>query len=351
MLVADRIKALWHVFRADTLGGARARRRAAAIAAMGTFLLALLATVGFLEIALVIAAVAVVGAGIAASALIVRRYHARLGAWSGIAVWRARTLGTSVVAAVSRGTSAAVAAVSRGVSVAVAAVSRSSSATVTGVSRGTSTAAAAVSRGASATGRSGSSAVFAVRCTAASRLPELRTRYLNAQAAVGHGLSSAATRTQQHARAAAAGVRARREASPTRTPVADDREALRANSAGTQLRRDGAYSEAAEQHRHALALYRELGNRRSEALTLNNLALALDRAGDPGALDLFEEAAAILAELGEQQQEGEVIANLALAFRRRGSAERSAEVLEIALGKLNPESQAYRKVEGLRRAS
>jgi hypothetical protein len=86
-------------------------------------------------------------------------------------------------------------------------------------------------------------------------------------------------------------------------------------------------------------------------LTLNNLALALDRAGDPGALGLFEEAAAILGELGEDQQEGEVIANLALAFRRRGSEERSAEVLELALGKLNPESQAYRKVEGLRRAS
>jgi hypothetical protein len=46
-----------------------------------------------------------------------------------------------------------------------------------------------------------------------------------------------------------------------------------------------------------------------------------------------------------------VIANLALAFRRRGSEERSAEVLELALEKLNPESQAYQKVEGLRRAS
>jgi tetratricopeptide (TPR) repeat protein len=340
MLVADRIKALWHVFRADTLLGAQGRRRAAAMAAMGTFLLALLATVGFLELALVIAAVAVGGAGIAAAALILRRDHARLVHWSGVAVRRARTVGTSGVAAVSRAASVAVTRVSRGTLVAV-----------TGVSRGTSTAAAAASRGASATGRSGSSAIVAVRQAAESRLPELRARYLNAQAAAAHGLSSAATRTQQHARAAAAGVRARRDALPVRAPVTDDREALRANAAGAQLRRDGAYSAAAEQHRHALALYRELGDRRSEALTLNNLALALDRAGDPGALDLFEEAAAILAELGEQQQEGEVIANLALAFRRRGSKERSAEVLEIALGKLNPESQAYRKVEGLRRAS
>jgi tetratricopeptide (TPR) repeat protein len=340
MLVTDRIKALWHVFRADTLRGARARRRAAATGAMGAFLLALLATVGFLELALVIAALAVVGVGIAAAALIVRRYHARLVQWSGVAVRRARTVGTSGVAAVSGGASVAVTQVSRGTLVAV-----------TGVSRGTSTAAAAASRGASATGRSGSSAVVAVRQAAGSRLPKLRTRYLNAQAAAARGLGSAATRAQQHASAAAAGVRARREAWPVWRSVVTDRDALRANAAGAQLRRDGAYLDAAEQHRIALARFRELGDRRSEALTLNNLALALDRAGDPGALDLFQEAAAILAELGEQQQEGEVIANLALAFRRRGSEERSAEVLEIALGKLNPESQAYRKVEGLRRAS
>jgi tetratricopeptide (TPR) repeat protein len=138
---------------------------------------------------------------------------------------------------------------------------------------------------------------------------------------------------------------------PTRTRVDRRREALRANVAGAQLRRDGAYGDAAERHRVALALFRELGDRRSEAMTLNDLALALDRAGDPAAIDLFEESATILGELGEQQQEGKVIANLALAFRRRGREEQSAEVLEIALGKLNPESQAYRQVEGLRRAS
>jgi tetratricopeptide (TPR) repeat protein len=164
-------------------------------------------------------------------------------------------------------------------------------------------------------------------------------------------MTAARTQAQRQVHTATTAVRARRDDRPTQTPVARDREALRANAAGAQLRRDGEYLEAAQQHRLALELFRELGDRRSEALTLNNLALALDRAGDPGALDLFEQAAAILGELGEAQEEGEVIANLALAFRRRGSDERSAEVLEIALGKLNPESQAYRKVEGLRRAS
>jgi tetratricopeptide (TPR) repeat protein len=183
------------------------------------------------------------------------------------------------------------------------------------------------------------------------RLPGLNERRLRVQAAAARQLAAVSTQTQRHVRAAADGVRARSDAWPVRTPLATQKDALRANAKGAQLRRDGAYLEAAEQHRVALALFRELGDRRSEALTLNNLALALDRAGDPEALGLFEEAASILGVLGEDQQEGEVIANLALAFRRRGSEERSAEVLELALEKLNPESQAYRKVEGLRHAS
>jgi tetratricopeptide (TPR) repeat protein len=150
----------------------------------------------------------------------------------------------------------------------------------------------------------------------------------------------------------AAAARAARARRPQAPPAGRrHRDALEANAEGLRLRRAGLYGEAAEQHRRALVLFRELGDRRSEALTLNNLALALDRLGDPAALDLLEEAATILGEVGDEQHEGEVIANLALAFRRRGREERSAEVLEIALGKLEPDSQAYRRVEHLRRAS
>ncbi|TMK69829.1 MAG: hypothetical protein E6G50_10935 [Actinobacteria bacterium] len=95
----------------------------------------------------------------------------------------------------------------------------------------------------------------------------------------------------------------------------------------------------------------EIGDRRAEALTLNNLALALERGGDARALALFEESATILGELGDEQNEGQVIANLALAFRRRGQEQESVEALETALAKLEPESNAYRKAERLRRAS
>src|SRR5689334_7052388 len=80
-------------------------------------------------------------------------------------------------------------------------------------------------------------------------------------------------------------------------PIDRQREALRLNAVGAKLRRDGAYGDAAEQHRQALTLFHDLGDKHSEALTLNNLALALDHAGDETALELFERAATALGEL------------------------------------------------------
>jgi len=136
------------------------------------------------------------------------------------------------------------------------------------------------------------------------------------------------------------------------SPLVDRRgEAVRANALGVQSRREGDFATAVDHHCLALVLFRDLGDRRAEALTLNNLALALEHAGDARALELFEEAATMLGELGDEQNEGQVIANLALAFRRRGQERESAEALETALAKLEPESNAYRKAERLRRAS
>jgi tetratricopeptide (TPR) repeat protein len=132
-----------------------------------------------------------------------------------------------------------------------------------------------------------------------------------------------------------------------------EREALRRNAAGVQLRRDGSYSEAATQHNAALEILRELDDQRSVALTLNNLALALSHEGDDtAAVALFEQAAAILGELGADQAEGQVIANLGLTHRRHGRGEEAANVLQLALAKLAPASNAYHQVEAeLRRAS
>lgn len=296
----DRITALRQAVRANVPSGAQARRRVAATASTALFLLVLLASVGLFRFVLLGIAATICGACIAGAVVVVAR-HAR--SLRGLAP-RARGLGRGVRPVVTHAAERS----RRAVGVSLQHARRTSDRVV---------------------------------AAAGPRIAGAGPRLAAAGAVAQRSARAAAARAGEHASAAW----------PTRTATVRHQEALRANVAGLRLRREGEYAEAAEQHRIALALFRDLGDRRSEALTLNNLALALDRAGDGRALDLFEEAATILGELGEEQHEGEVIANLAVAFRRRGSAERSAEVLELALGKLRPDSAAYRKVEGLRRAS
>jgi tetratricopeptide (TPR) repeat protein len=140
-----------------------------------------------------------------------------------------------------------------------------------------------------------------------------------------------------------------------RKPAAVDphRQARRLNKLGAQLRRDGEYEQAVEQHRAALEIVRELGDRRAEALTLNNLALALVHTGGVAvAVQDFERSLLLLRELGDEELEGQVIANLGIVRRRQGRDEDAESLLNEALDKLPPESSAYRQVEEqLRRAS
>jgi tetratricopeptide (TPR) repeat protein len=140
----------------------------------------------------------------------------------------------------------------------------------------------------------------------------------------------------------------------SRAPAAVDRQhqALRFNELGAQLRRQGKHELAAQQHRAALAIVRALGDRRAEALTLNNLALALAHTGDATALQHFEQSLVVLRELGDVEHEGRVIANLGFVHRRQGRREEAENLLRAALDKLPAESSAHRRVEEqLRRAS
>jgi tetratricopeptide (TPR) repeat protein len=140
----------------------------------------------------------------------------------------------------------------------------------------------------------------------------------------------------------------------TREPIAVDRQhqALRLNELGAQLRRRGNHELAAEQHRAALAIVRDLGDRRAEALTLNNLALALAHTSAASALQHFEQSLVVLRELGDEEHEGRVIANLGFVRRRQGRSEEAENLLHEALDKLPRGSSAYRQVEEqLRRAS
>jgi tetratricopeptide (TPR) repeat protein len=131
------------------------------------------------------------------------------------------------------------------------------------------------------------------------------------------------------------------------------RQAVRLNARGAAYRRSGDFGRALQAHSKALALMRGIGDRCGEALTLNNLALALAHGGeDDLALERFEEALAILRELDDEQREGQVFANLGLMHGRRGRREQALGCLQVALGKLDPGSHEYRRVEEqLRRAS
>lgn len=124
------------------------------------------------------------------------------------------------------------------------------------------------------------------------------------------------------------------------------RRAHQLNALGAQLRREGEPEQAAEQHRAALAIVRDLGDSHAEAMTLNNLGLALAHGGaDDAAVQHLEEARDVLRDLGDEEHEARVLANLGLVHRRQGHDEQAVDLFHEALGKLQPESQAYRQVE------
>lgn len=131
------------------------------------------------------------------------------------------------------------------------------------------------------------------------------------------------------------------------------KEALRLNTAGSDARRNGDAKRAAELHLEALESIRELGDRTAEALTLNNLALALGATGDTdAAVARFTEAHAVACHLDDPKYEGLIAANLATAYRRQGYEQQAVRFLHVALEKLPPTSGAYHQVEAeLRHAS
>jgi tetratricopeptide (TPR) repeat protein len=177
----------------------------------------------------------------------------------------------------------------------------------------------------------------------------------------GGRTADALSRRLTDARRAAAGlmlaaqrnIASRRPAPPAPGPSDRHREAMRLNALGAKLRRSENGRWAAEQHRAALTIFEELGDRRSAALTLNNLALAVAHDGDlDTAIAHFEDAADILRGLDDTEHEARVIANLGFTYRRRGYDETATNLLQQALDKLSPASPDYRRVEQeLRRAS
>ena len=81
----------------------------------------------------------------------------------------------------------------------------------------------------------------------------------------------------------------------------------------------GRIPEALAHYQQALAIHREVGNRRSEGLTLGDLAILHREQGRvPETLEKFQQALAIVREVGDRRTEGLTLGNLAIFHHAQG---------------------------------
>jgi tetratricopeptide (TPR) repeat protein len=122
------------------------------------------------------------------------------------------------------------------------------------------------------------------------------------------------------------------------------RQAHQLNRRGTEARRAGRAAEAAAEHTRALEIYREAGDRRREALTLGNLALAEAHTDRESAVASCEAALTILRELDDTRAEGQILANLGALHHRAGRDDAAFRCWGDALERLDPSSPEHARI-------
>jgi predicted ATPase len=102
--------------------------------------------------------------------------------------------------------------------------------------------------------------------------------------------------------------------------------------AGRLLHLAGRYSEAAKRYEQALAIHREVGNRRSEGVTIGNLAgLYREQGRTQEALEDLQQALAIAREVGNRRGEGITLAELASLHHAQSRTQEALEHYHQAL--------------------
>ena len=82
----------------------------------------------------------------------------------------------------------------------------------------------------------------------------------------------------------------------------------------------GEVARAIECYEQALALAREIGDRRGAGKALSNLAVIVYQQDDTlRAIELYHQRLALAREVGDQQGEASVLSNLGVALRRVGA--------------------------------
>ena len=109
-------------------------------------------------------------------------------------------------------------------------------------------------------------------------------------------------------------------------------EAITLGYIGNCYKRFGDYPQALEYLGRALAMKRELAERLEEGKTLNHLGLVYWEMGDyPEATDHFTQSMALARDVGHQQLEAAVLNNLSLVYDEQGDYQRSLEQYQRAL--------------------
>ncbi|MGX9726119.1 MAG: tetratricopeptide repeat protein [Candidatus Electronema sp. VV] len=115
----------------------------------------------------------------------------------------------------------------------------------------------------------------------------------------------------------------------------EGRKAERADylgAAGNDLHRIARYVEALRLCEQGLSIDRELGDRKQEASSLNNISLAYQAQGEYGkALDYLEQSLSICREVGDNQGEGATLNNISQIYYAKGDYLQALKHLEQSL--------------------
>jgi len=89
---------------------------------------------------------------------------------------------------------------------------------------------------------------------------------------------------------------------------------------------------AIEYYEQALAIQREIGDRRGEGADLGNLGLAYAALGETRrAIEYYEQQLIITREIGDRRGEGNALANMGLLVKGQGDLARARQLWEQAL--------------------
>ena len=115
-------------------------------------------------------------------------------------------------------------------------------------------------------------------------------------------------------------------------PIVLEAQADRLNQQGMSLLNRGEYLEAQTMFEQSLAIRQDIGDRRGEGESLNNIGGIYSRLGDyPKALDFYEQSLAIRQDIGDRRGEGTMLNNIGFIYDSLGDYPKALDFYEQSL--------------------